>query len=190
MHQWTHHDWPQRSADSQLKVAQGATPDALCDLVRAYDWDLHPAPVLGWVMGQRGIDLASAVRAFLNGTPERYNRLHKRDVPDWFQPSAWLLDTICLRLNCGLYSVDGDSVPVDLHRLSAWIAGQQADRQRNASGRWVLDEGIIAALWHTPTAQTHLTALTSLPESPRARLNRWLAGGTAEPTRRPVHLGE
>lgn len=191
MHAWNRQSWTRASAQEQLAAARAAAPDALPALVRSYDWDLHPEPVLGWVMGQKDIDLGSAVTGFFNGTPERFNHLPKRDVPEAFQPAARLLDNICLRVNCGLYIAEDIPAELDLDRLRAWMRQQSADRQAGAAGRWVLDEQIMAPLMGEDGGDTG-TLGSVLARAPRRRgLKAWITarlrpGSPAQ----PIHPAE
>ncbi|RKF14947.1 hypothetical protein D6850_08770 [Roseovarius spongiae] len=180
IYDWNRSGWARQPAEAHLAAARAAGAEGLRSLVRSYDWDLHPEPVLGWAMGQRQVDLAGAVTAFFNGTPERFNHLHKRDVPLKFQAAALVLDNICLRVNSGFYAVAADAPEPDLRRLSEWIAGQQADRARGAIGRWALDEQIVGRLWHDGAlAQPEPPGAPTRSAPPRARLGRWLAASLA-----------
>nr|WP_309501866.1 hypothetical protein [uncultured Roseovarius sp.] len=183
MYAWNRRDWARLDQAAHLEMARTAPAEKLGDLARHYDWDLFPEPVLGWIMSQKGIDLASAIAAFFNGTPERFNHLHKRDVPETFQPAARTLDNICLRLNCGFYTTVPALPDVDTPRLAQWMASQQADRKRGVCGRWVLDENIIAPLLDgAPSALVDSAA--SGPRTARRRgMPRWLASGLRAATR-------
>ena len=66
-------DWSNATADEQLAMARTGSDQELRGLARNYDWGLHPEKVLGWVMAQKCIDLGTALTAFLNGGPERFN---------------------------------------------------------------------------------------------------------------------
>ncbi len=141
------------SQQDHLDLVHGLPPHALCDFARRYDWRLYPEVVLGWVMAQKGIDLGTALATFLNGGPERFNYFHKRDVPPQYLGTARLLDNICLRINSGYYLVApdaGDAPSAERQKVQKWLAIQQMDRSEGTSGRWVLDDSIVAALLGNP----------------------------------------
>ncbi|WP_317057680.1 hypothetical protein [Roseovarius rhodophyticola] len=139
-------NWSIGTQDEQLELAQTGTDDELRALAMAYDWRAHPEVVLSWIMAQKCIDLGSAITAFLNGEPERFNYMPKRDVPDRWKSTARLLDNICLRVNSGFYLAWPDRDVLDRRRLDRWLIAQAKDREDNRQGRFVLDEAIIASL--------------------------------------------
>ncbi|MFD0858540.1 hypothetical protein [Roseovarius aquimarinus] len=144
MHMPTRRDWSQGCAEAHLEAMRRAPRADLPRLARSYDWGAHPGPVLGWIMAQRRIDLATALSVFLCGGPERFNYMPKRDVPGDHRAAARLLDNICLRINSGFY-LPGDALDLaDRPRLANWLVAQKADRAEGTSGRWVLDEEIVA----------------------------------------------
>ena len=97
-------------------------------------------------MAQNAVDLGSALTCFLNGEPERFNYIPKRDVPDRYRGEVRVLDNICQRVNSGFYlTIPGMGV-VQERRLEKWLIYQEADRQEKRSGRWVLDETVLATL--------------------------------------------
>ncbi|WP_338548553.1 hypothetical protein [Roseovarius phycicola] len=139
-------DWSKGTPDEQLELAQTGTDDELRALAMAYDWGAYPQTVLSWIMAQKCMDLGSAVSAFLNGEPERFNYMPKRDVPEKWKATARLLDNICLRVNSGFYLAWPDRGVLDRRRLDRWLIAQAKDREDNRQGRYVLDEAIIATL--------------------------------------------
>lgn len=139
-------DWSKAAKEAQLKMARLGTDDQLRALARSYNWHQHPERVLGWMMAQKCIDLGSAMTAFMNGEPERFNYMPKRDVPDEYRGAARLLDNICLRVNSGFYLVYPDATGMNHQRLSKWMTYQKADRAEGRRGRWILDENILEAL--------------------------------------------
>lgn len=153
-------DWASGTSDTQLALARCATSDQLRDMVCRYDWRLYPEEVLGWAMAQKAIDLGSALTCFLNGDPERFNYLPKRDVPAKFRGVARLLDNICLRVNSGFYLCIPKSTVAQAKRLENWLTYQQEDRKENLKGRWILDERILSSL--------EPDALTLPPDAPAA----------------------
>lgn len=143
MSEFTSFDWTRGDARDHQAMARRAAPAQLCHLARIYDWSMHPEEVLGWIMAQKTIDLASALTAFLNGEPERFNYMPKRDVPTEYRATARLLDNICLRVNSGFYlSVAGQGMR-DTKRLKHWLRYQDVDRSEGRRGRWNLDERIV-----------------------------------------------
>jgi hypothetical protein len=139
-------DWTSGGRDDHLEMARAADETGLRQIARDYDWSLYPEPVLGWVMAQKCIDLGSALTAFLNGAPERFNYVPKRDVPAGLQGAALVLDNICLRVNSGFYLVWPDKDVTQRDRIEHWLARQAQDRVSGRHGRWVLDEEIVGAL--------------------------------------------
>ncbi|SLN63911.1 hypothetical protein PEL8287_03499 [Roseovarius litorisediminis] len=139
-------DWSTATGDAQLTKALSATDVQLRKLARNYDWNLEPEKVLGWVMAKKCIDLSTALTAFLNGGPERFNYMPKRDVPEAYRGAARVLDNICLRLNSGFYLAYPERESHDHKRIAKWLAYQQADREERRRGRWILDENILATL--------------------------------------------
>ena len=133
-------------SDENIYLArmQAASPAQRAALARAHDWQRQSGAVLGWAMAQKTVGLGTALSVFFGGGPERFNYLHKRDVRADFAGAARLLDNICLRVNSGFYlAVAGDLLD-DPRRLRKWLAVQQMDRAEGTSGRWVLDEEIVA----------------------------------------------
>ncbi len=145
-------DWSESGPDDQMMIARNASEPELRDMAREYDWSQHPEAVLGWILARKGIDLGTALTAFFNGDPERFNYIPKRDVPEEYRGVARLLDNICLRLNCGFY-IGKDCQPlVHRRRLENWLTYQQADRGEGQQGRWILDEKIVGATLVEKTA--------------------------------------
>ena len=148
MQDFENFDWSGGSAETHLEMVRRGTPDQLRDLARRYDWSWHPERVLGWIMAQKCIDLGTALEVFLNGEPERFNYLPKRDVSADFRGAVQLLDNICLRLNSGFYLVYPDRPIHSTKRITKWVTYQKVDRSESRSGRWVLDEAVIAPLFN------------------------------------------
>jgi hypothetical protein len=141
-------DWGADTAEDHLAAVKAAEPAMLCAVVRRYDWGCHPETVLGWAMAQQCIDLGTALRAFLNGDPGRFNYLAKREIPESFTGICRLLDNICLRVNSGFYLAvpDAPLETADHRQLRRWLDHQTEDRARGTGGRWVLDEMIVTPL--------------------------------------------
>lgn len=140
------YDWAAGTATEHLNVIRSAPQHVMRDLARSYDWRHYPETSLGWLMAQKCIDLPTAISAFFNGGPERFNYLHKRDVPHEFHPTARILDNICLRVNSGFYLASRET-KLDKRRLRKWLAAQHVDRNEGQCGRWVLDESILDNLF-------------------------------------------
>lgn len=129
-----------------LARARAAGPVGLRRMARTHDWDSTPEQVLGWIMAQKCIDLATALTVFLRGEPERFNYMPKRDVPTDFTGATRLLDNICQRVNSGFYLFyPGAQVSVRA-RLDTWLAYQNADRAEGRRGRWILNDAILDPL--------------------------------------------
>lgn len=142
-------DWSTGSPEDHKARAREASTDQLRHVARNYPWKLYPEQVLGWVMAQKCIDLGSALRAFLNGEPERFNYIPKRDVPPAHRPAVRVLDNICLRVNSGFYLAEPGHELENERRLKRWLDYQQDDRREGRRGRWILDERIVEGLFET-----------------------------------------
>jgi len=136
---------PAGSAEQQLGYAQAATEEELRRIARHYDWVQVSEPVLGWIMAQQCIDLASAVSVFFNGDPGRYNYLPKRDVTVAHRGVARLLDNISMRVNSGFYQLQPGPRIVGPARARKWLEAQRTDRDEGRRGRWVLDDALLQA---------------------------------------------
>jgi len=165
-------EWTSGDEADHLERVRSAPRAALAGLARGYDWRFYPETALGWIVAQKSIDLDTALSAFFNGGPERFNYLHKRDVPPEFQGACRLLDNICLRINSGFYLIETQACHADHTRIRKWIAVQQIDRQEGTSGRWVFDEAIVQALFAAPEAEVQqgATMPASAPTRPFRRL--------------------
>lgn len=139
-------DWTRGGAEDHLMMARQGTPAQIRELARCYDWFQHPERVLGWIMAQKFVDLGTALMVFLNGEPERFNYMPKRDVPEGYRGVARLLDNICQRVNSGYYLVDPQSPVGDIRRIRKWVVYQEADRAEGRLGRWQLEEDILEPL--------------------------------------------
>ena len=161
--------WAEGSVDDHLNIVRATAPSDLPQLALEYDWHAYPEPVLGWVMAQKSIELSTAIAVFQRGDPERFNYLHKRELPAEFQAQARLLDNICLRVNCGFYlpgagvGAGAGAAGVDLRRMRNWLWAQQDDRAQGQSGRWVLDERHLEALFHDEKAPEEVQTPASPP---------------------------
>ncbi|MEO3415455.1 hypothetical protein AAFO92_12435 [Roseovarius sp. CAU 1744] len=146
MQEFENFDWHQGSAEEHLAMARLGSADQICDLARNYSWFQHPEKVLGWIMAQKCVDLGTALTVFLNGEPERFNYMPKRDVPEGYRGVVRLLDNICQRINSGFYLADPNSPLNDRRRVSKWLDYQTADHDEGHLGRWQLDSRILDPL--------------------------------------------
>ena len=171
-------DWAQGSAASRIDILRRLTPQDLRAIAHFCPWTAESERVMGWIMAQRGIDLATAITVFLNAEPERFNDLAKREVPAPHRPTARVLDNICLRINSGFYLADTAapaSQDVPERRLRRWIETQEGDRASRRRGRWILDDRVVAGLLsvsqapHRPEPESE-TAHRSGEGGPMAKL--------------------
>ena len=139
-------DWTTGTEQEHLEMAGRATAAELRDLARRYDWGQYPERVISYVMAQSCVDLGSALTAFFNGEPERFNYVPNSQVPEEFQGVARLLDNITRRINSGFYLVDPGRDVSSRKRLAKWLSYQADDRLEGRQGRYVLDEDIVATL--------------------------------------------
>lgn len=130
-------------AQAELRWAGRATPEALRDFARRYDWARDPETVLGWVMAQPQIDLGTALAVFFNGAPDRFNTLAHRNVPQSLRGEARLLDTICQRINAGFYLAWPESGSQAADPARRWLAQQDDDAVKGRKGRYLLDPAIV-----------------------------------------------
>ena len=160
--------WARAGAAAQLEAVRAAPPAVQRDVARRYDWDQHPETVLGWIMAQRHVDLATALVVFLAGRPERFNYMAKRTVPADAAARCRLIDNVCQRINCGFYLPAGPADPALHARAGAWLAAQQRDRQQGCRGRWVLEEAILGPsagpAGHAPRALAERRKVPPRPE--------------------------
>ncbi len=133
-------NWSATTEVDHLTQARALSPDDLRAMVKTYDWAHYPDVVLGWAMAQKGIDLCSAMSAFFNGEPERFNYMPKGHVPETHRGAARVLDNICLRINSGFYLVYPGYAPKCRDKLIKWLDYQNTDRAEGRRGRWILDE--------------------------------------------------
>ena len=122
---------------------------ALADALDVIDWSEAPCPGLGRAMARRDVDLATALRVFFRGAPERFNYLPKPHVPEGYRAVARHLDNICLRINSGFYLPAPGGRMGYQDSLDRWLDCQRADRQEGHRGRWVLDETVLMPLFDT-----------------------------------------
>ncbi|MDF1801886.1 hypothetical protein [Thalassovita sp.] len=106
-----------------------------------FNWETGDKRVLGRLMSKIGLDLATAVRVFLNGRPQDFNHMTKDDVPLADSARCSMLDCLHSKIGCGFYLPDPQIglAPVRAE-AEAWIKAQRLDRARGREGRWVFDE--------------------------------------------------
>lgn len=143
-------DWDSASEKAQLQMVRKGTPEELRDLAVSYDWSKYPHSILGWIMAQKEIDLATAMRVFLNGDPKRYNYVGKRDVPAAHRATCNLLDAICLRINSGFYLPWPERQLQEPQPVRVWLHYQAEDQREGKRGRWVFDAGLLDHLLRRP----------------------------------------
>ncbi|SFN36788.1 hypothetical protein SAMN04487859_101189 [Roseovarius lutimaris] len=136
-------NWSDTSEVAHLAQVRALSPDDLRAMIRTYDWSHYPEAVLGWAMAQKGIDLCSAMVAFFNGEPERFNYMPKHHVPEAYRGAARVLDNICLRINSGFYLIYPGEDTECRDTLMKWLEYQNSDRKEGRRGRWILDERIL-----------------------------------------------
>ncbi|MDQ2089159.1 hypothetical protein [Marimonas arenosa] len=146
-------DWTATSCEEQMRHARAASTIARDRIMREYDWSLHPEVVLGWLSAQKGIGLGSALSAFFNGDPWRFNYLPKRDVSAEYRGVASLLDSICQRINAGFYLPDlAPMCPQNMNKLDAWVTNQRHDLRDHRRGRWVIESEVLDPLFASKRA--------------------------------------
>ena len=134
--------------DSRLSTGPKARPTNTSiwrAVPRRTSFAISPAAMTGASFPKR-CWVGSWPTAFLNGEPERFNYIPKRDVPDRFRGAARVLDNICLRVNSGFYLGGGDGEILHNKRLRNWLTYQGEDRNEGHRGRWILDERILDTL--------------------------------------------
>ncbi|MBR9651634.1 hypothetical protein [Thalassovita aquimarina] len=121
--------------------------DAIRDEALSFDWDDGDLRDLGWLMSTLGLDLATAVRVFLNAGPERFNYLHREEVPLQHTARVAALDCLHMKISYGFYLPHPDfglaSVRADAQQ---WIDRQRSDAARGVRGRWHFDEDRFEAI--------------------------------------------
>ena len=121
--------------------------DEIAEAAVAFDWNTGDLRQLGRHMSKIGLDLATAVRVFLNGRPHEFNHLDPEDVPLKDSARCSMLDSLHSRISCGFYLPDPNIglAPVR-HEAQAWINAQVLDRAKGREGRWVFDEAKFEAI--------------------------------------------
>lgn len=147
-------DWNSATCEEQVRQVRSVSQIERDRVMREYDWSQHPEAVLGWLSAQKGIGLSSALSAFFNGDPWRFNYLPKRDVSAEFCGEASLLDSICRRINAGFYLPDmAPLCPQNMGRLEAWVANQRQDIREHRRGRWVIEDEALEPMFACKRAE-------------------------------------
>ncbi len=128
------------------EVRGGSTGDRRQDVLR-FDWATGDLGHLGWMMAQKGVDLGTALRVFLNGGPERWNYVPPRQLPDEDRERCRMLDALHRRIVAGFYLPDPfHGVGPVRAEMMDWIARQEGDRARGRSGRWQFKPELLEPL--------------------------------------------
>lgn len=139
----------------------------------AFDWETGDLKHLGRMMSKLGLDLATAMRVFLNGRPHDLNYMDPEDVPLEQRARFSMLDSLHGRINCGFYLPDPQrGLGAVRAEAEAWFDAQHRDHARGKSGRWVFDKKRFEAisddgprtLIQTPTTDSRPTLLRVLTE--------------------------
>ncbi|WP_420568105.1 hypothetical protein [Thalassovita sp.] len=125
-------------------------PQGIDEIAQAaidFDWDAGDLRQLGRHMSKIGLDLATAVRVFLNGRPHDFNHMHPDDVPLNDSARCSMLDSLHSRICAGFYLPDPEvGLGPVRHEAQAWINAQRLDRTERREGRWVFDEAKFEAI--------------------------------------------
>ena len=73
--------FPHQTAIALLERLNRLEPEARATALVALPWDAATVVGLRPVMARRDIDLATALGVFFRGAPERFNYMHKHEVP-------------------------------------------------------------------------------------------------------------
>ena len=167
MDRMTENDFSGMSREDQMNCVRGASASELNVIMREYDWEQYPEAVLGWISAQKGIALSSAMGAFFNGDPWRFNYLPKRDVGAEFRCTTSLLDSICQRINAGFYLPETDQpCEKSMQKLNLWVENQKRDLRAHRRGRWVIEVEVLE-----PMLQCQRAAIeTELRREPAYRI--------------------
>ncbi len=136
MNRMVEEDWETvRAVDRQDDVS------AVAQAAIAFNWETGDMRVLGRLMSKINLDLATAVRVFLNGRPEDFNYVHKDDVPLEESGRCSMLDCLHRKISCGFYLPDPQVGlgPVRA-QANAWMQTQRRDKQCGLKGRWVFNQ--------------------------------------------------
>lgn len=112
-----------------------------------FDWETGDPAHVGWIMAQKGIDLGTALRVFLNAGPERWNHTLPHHLPDAVRDRCRVLDAMHRRIMAGFYLPDpvAGIGPVRAEMLD-WIARQDSDRTEGRTGRWQFRADLLVPL--------------------------------------------
>ena len=121
--------------------------EAVREEALAFDWEHGSLRHLGKLMSTLGLDLATAMRVFLNARPERFNYLHREDVPLEHSGRVAALDCLHMKINYGFY-LPHPEIGLSPVRAEAdqWISRQGADQTLGVEGRWIFDVDRLNAI--------------------------------------------
>ena len=150
-------DWAGEDVHALLGEVRGGTIiDRRQDVLR-FDWADGDLSHLGWMMAQKGVDLGTALRVFLNGMPERWNYVPPRQLTESARARCRVLDAIHRRIVAGFYLPDPEQGvgPVRAEMMD-WIARQEGDRARGRVGRWLFKAELLEPLTLASTSPTDI----------------------------------
>ena len=75
-------EWSAEDVSDLLLQVRGGSVAERRATVKSVNWARDDLRQLGWMMSQKDIDLATAVRVFLNGNPERFQYVGARNLPE------------------------------------------------------------------------------------------------------------
>ncbi len=130
-------DWAGEDVSEMLAMVRGGSLVERRRSACAFDWERGDLSRLGWTMSQKDIDLGTAARVFLNGGPEPFQHVLKRDIPENDRRRCNLLDAVHKRLVAGFYLPDPEGgLGSERDEMMAWITKQEEDREQGRVGRW------------------------------------------------------
>ena len=131
-------DWRGEEIDDLLSQVRGGSLSDRRREALSFDWNRGDLSRLGWIMAQKGMDLGTATRVFLNGEPAKWRSIPARQVPPETRPRVNLLDTIHRRIMAGFYLPDPELGIDDALRaeIRLWVGQQETDAMEGRIGRW------------------------------------------------------
>ena len=155
-------------ASSSTVTSNGLSPEQLRlhqEAALSFDWETGDLRHLGVTMSKFGLDLATAIRVFLNGTPDVFNHLHRDEVPLTMTARVAMLDCLHMKIGCGFYLPDPAVGLASVRsEAEAWFERQAQDRAQGITGRWTFDEARFRAISDDGPKQL-IMAPTKTPKS-------------------------